>query len=293
MSDRFQQLNVFVRVAEGGSFSRTARELGLAQSSISRIVFDLEERLGVKLLLRTTRQVVPTDAGITFLHRARRLLEEMEVAEDAARGIDSLRGTLRIAMPGKFGVGEIIPRLPAFLAEHPALRIRLLPSDEPQDLIEGGVDVAIRFGRLPDSNFGSRKLATVRRLLVAAPVYLAARGTPNSPADLIGHDCLFGPGMSARGGWRFAGADEHLQGSLDGRLQVASLEGLMASAVAGLGIAIGSTLLCRTDLASGALVTLLQAYPLDPIDLHAVYPAGRQPSRKVRAFVDYIAAAFA
>ncbi|UGX95009.1 LysR family transcriptional regulator [Bradyrhizobium barranii subsp. barranii] len=178
MSDRLQELAVFVRAAESGSFSKAARELGLSQPSVSRIIGDLETRLGVKLLLRTTRSITVTDAGALFLTRAREVLADIEDAEDAARGVDSLRGTLRITMPIVYGTRNIIPRLPKFLKAHPFLRVELSVADERQNLVVEGTDVAIRLGSLDDSGFGARKLATVSRFLVAAPSYLAERGTP-------------------------------------------------------------------------------------------------------------------
>jgi DNA-binding transcriptional LysR family regulator len=146
MGDRLQELAVFVRAAEGGSFSRAARELNLSQPSVSRIVGELEARLGVKLFLRTTRRITVTDAGAVFLDRAREILAGMEDAEDAARGVDSLRGLIRLAVPVLFGTREIIPRLATFMAKHPMLRVELTVSDERQDLIAEGADVAIRLG---------------------------------------------------------------------------------------------------------------------------------------------------
>ena len=178
MSDRLQELAVFVRAAESGSFSRAARELGLSQPSVSRIIGELEARLGVTLLLRTTRRITVTDAGALFLDRAREILAEIEDAEDAARGLDSLRGIIRLALPVVYGTREIIPRLPKFLAAHPLLRVEMAVSDERQDLVAEGADVAIRLGELGDSVFGARRLETLERMLVASPAYLKARGTP-------------------------------------------------------------------------------------------------------------------
>ena len=147
MSDHLQELTAFVRAAETGSFSRVAREFGVSQPSVSRMVASLEARLGVKLLLRTTRQVTPTDAGSVLLERARQVLGDLEDAENATRGIDSLSGTLRVAMSGAFGTREVIPHLPAFLARHPQLRIDLLISDRVEDLVAEGVDMALRLAR--------------------------------------------------------------------------------------------------------------------------------------------------
>lgn len=184
MSDRLQELSVFTRVAESGSFSRAGRELGLSQPSVSRIIGELEARLGVTLLLRTTRRITVTDAGALFLDRAREILSQIEDAEDAARGLDSLLGIIRLAIPVVYGTREIIPRLPKFLEMHPLLRVEMSVVDARQDLLAEGADVAIRLGELDDSAFGARKLVTLQRMLVASPAYLKARGTPKTPASL-------------------------------------------------------------------------------------------------------------
>src|SRR6202012_488404 len=161
MSDRLQELQVFMRAAESGSFSRAARELSLSQPSVSRIVGELEARLGVTLLLRTTLRITVTDAGALFLDRAREILAEIEDAEDAARGLDSLRGTIRLALPIVYGTREIIPNLPKFLEMHPLLNVEMQVVDARQDLVAEGADMAIRLGDLEDSVFGARKLATL------------------------------------------------------------------------------------------------------------------------------------
>lgn len=291
MSDRLQELAAFVRAAETGSFSRVARELGVSQPSVSRMVASLEARLGVKLLLRTTRQVTPTDAGDVFLERARQIIGDLDDAESAARGVDGLGGMLRIAMSVAFGTREAIPLLPAFLRRHPKLRVDLLMSDRTEDLVAEGVDMALRLGRLTDSGFGTRLLGTTPRLAVAAPAYLTERGTPRTPAELSGHDCILGPGLSGRGGWRFARSGTVTSIAPEGRVQAASADGVTACARAGLGIALASRWMCRAELDAGELVPILADYRLDPIELHAVFPGGRRPSLKVRAFSDYLAAA--
>src|ERR1700758_177443 len=176
MSDQLQELRVFVRAAETGSFSKTAREFSLSQPSVSRMVSSLEARLGTKLLLRTTRRVTLTDAGAVYLDRARRVLGDLDEAAHAARGIDSLHGVLRVVMPDAFGTREVIPRLPSFLARHPQLRIELVVSHLTDDLVAAGADMALRLGRLSDSGFGVRLLASAPRLMIAAPAYLAQRG---------------------------------------------------------------------------------------------------------------------
>lgn len=290
MSDRLLELRAFVRAAETGSFSQTAREFGLSQPSVSRMVAALEERLGVRLLLRTTRQVTPTEGGATFLARARQLLADLEEAEGEARGSDSLSGTLRIAMPGAFGIREVVPRLPAFLASHPQLRAEFLVSDRMEDLVAEGVDLALRFGPLADSGFGARRLARAPRHVVASPVYLAARGTPVTLAELAAHDCLFGPGGAGRAGWSFSRDGAEASVTVAGRVQIASADGVVACARMGLGIAVASRWMCRAEIESGELVVILEQYRLQPAEVFAVFPAGRRPSPKARAFSDYLAA---
>ncbi|MCP3403276.1 LysR family transcriptional regulator [Bradyrhizobium sp. CCGB20] len=289
MSDRLQELTVFVRAAESGSFSKTARELGLSQPSVSRIIGELETRLGVKLLLRTTRRITVTDAGALFLIRARDVLADIEDAEDAARGVDSLRGTLRITMPIVYGTRLIIPRLPKFLRAHPMLRVELSVADERHNLVAEGTDVAIRLGPLSDSGFGARKLATLPRFLVAAPSYLAERGTPKTPADLASHDCIFGPGLFGRTTWSFTRNGAETSVDVHGRITTDSGPGVFASVLAGLGIAMTSPVMAGPEIASGALVPLLKSYKLAPVDVYAVFPAGPRPSTKVRALVDFLA----
>jgi DNA-binding transcriptional LysR family regulator len=290
MSDRLQELTAFVRAGETGSFSRVARELGVSQPSISRAVASLEARLGVKLLLRTTRQVTLTDAGRAFLERARQVLGDLDDAENAARGLDSLRGTLRVALSGAFGIREVIPRLPGFTTQHPRLSVDLLMSDRTEDLIVEGADMALRLGPLADSGFGARLLGRAPRFGVASPAYLARRGFPQTPADLARHDCILGPGLSGRSGWSFTRAGRATSVTVEGPIKVASADGVVACAKAGLGIALASRWMCRAELEAGELVTILSSYQLDGIELHAVYPGGRRPSLKVRAFADYLAA---
>jgi DNA-binding transcriptional LysR family regulator len=288
MSDRPQELAVFVRAAESGSFSRAGRELGLSQPSVSRIIGELEARLGITLLLRTTRRIAVTDAGALFLDRAREILAQIEDAEDAARGVDSLRGIIRLALPVVYGTREIIPRLPKFLAPHPLLRVEMAVSDARQDLVAEGADVAIRLGDLDDSVFGARKLATLQRMLVASPAYLRARGTPKTPADLAAHDCIFGPGNFGRDSWSFNRNGTETSIDVRGRIHTDSGPGVFASVMAGLGIAMASTVMFEAEIKAGALVPLLRAYKLSPVEVHAVFPGGPRPSTKVRAFVDFL-----
>lgn len=183
----------------------------------------------MKLLLRTTRQLTLTAAGEKFLERARDILAELDNAEDAARGVDFLRGMIRVALPAVFGTREVIPRLPMFMDRHPLLRMELRVSDVCQDLVAEGVDVAIRLGKLSDSTFGGRKLATLEKYVVAAPAYLKAHGAPRTPADLANHNCIFGLNGFGRESWIFKRRNTVISVGVTGRIQTDS--GLVSTPV--------------------------------------------------------------
>ena len=288
MNDRLMQLALFVRAVETGSFSRAAREFGLAQPSVSRAVAALERRLGVKLITRTTRQISATDAGLALLPRAREALAAVEDAENAARGADQLSGVLRVALPPTYGARRIAPLLPAFLDRRPLLQVDLLMSDRYENLIAEGADLALRIGDQPDSSFVTRKLESARRFFVAAPSYLARRDAPKTLADLSRHDLIVGPVSPGEQSWS-ARRDGRIEVvAVDARIRATSAAGVVACAAAGLGVAIASTWMCAEELASGALTELMADYALDPISAFVVFPAGRRPSQKARVFADYL-----
>ena len=292
MSDRWQEMTVFVRVAESGSLSRAARELTISQPSVSRIVGALEARLGATLLLRTTRSISLTEAGALYLDRARYRLAEMEEAEQATRGVDSLHGVIRLAMPVLYGSRAVIPALAAFLAKHPDLRVEMIMSDARQNLVMDGVDVAIRLGvgSLDDSTFGARRLGVVERLVVAAPSYLSARGTPANPADLAVHDCIVQHGLFGRESWRFTHHRTVKSVDVSAKLWINSASGVLAAAVAGLGVALATRVMAGEELRTGQLARILDGHRLEPAEVYAVFPAGPKPSAKVRAIVDHLEA---
>jgi DNA-binding transcriptional LysR family regulator len=293
MSDRWQEMAVFVRVADSGNFSRAARELNLSQPSVTRIIGALEARLGAKLLLRTTRSLSLTDAGALYLERARYLLAEMEEAEQATRGVDSLHGVLRLAIPLMYGARAIIPALTPFLSRHPDLKVELVMNDARQNLISDSIDLAIRItvGKLDDSSFGARKLATVERLVIAAPSYLSARGAPDTPADLARHDCIVQHGSFGSESWRFRRDKTVISVDVNARLWTNSAAGVLAATVAGQGLSLGTRVMAGEELRTGRLIRLLEAYELDPAEVYAVFPAGPRPSAKVRAIVDHLVVA--
>jgi len=291
MSDRLSALRLFARLARTGSFSRAGRELALSQSSASRIAAELEREVGAALLTRTTRGVTLTEAGADYLARIEPLLAALEEADHAARGTGELRGTLRVALSSNFGVREVIPRLPAFMQLHPALRIERLMDDLRQDLVNESVDVALRWGVLEDSSAMARQLAVSPRLLAASPAYLARAGLPDTPESLANHEVIVGPlGEGLK--WRSFKRDGRTTSvPFGGRLTVSSKQAAIAAAAAGLGIVSIPFWLCRPELASGALVQVLADWQIEPIELHAIFAAGRAAKPSARAFADYLAGA--
>lgn len=291
MTDRWLEVEVFTRIAESGSFSRAAQELGLSQPSTSRIMTGLETRLGVKLLLRTTRNVALTDAGAAFLDKARQASADLESAEDSARGIDSLRGTIRLAVPIVYGSRAVIPALPDFLERYPDLRVEITMRDERQNLVAAGVDMAIRMGTLEDSTFGAQQIASVARVLVASPAYLDKRGVPEAPEDLAFHDALLHErGFPERSTLRLFKAGKESVVTLRGKVKIDAAPGVLAAATAGLGIANVTTIMSAPGLSDGSLVQLLPDFELEPLKAFAVFPSGPKPSAKVRALVAHLIA---
>jgi DNA-binding transcriptional LysR family regulator len=287
--DRLAALEIFVRVVDTGSFSAVARRQRIGQPAVSKAVVQLEEWLGVSLLLRSTRSVVPTEAGRIFYERAKRTIEEADEAVMAARGSASgLSGKLRVSTSVCFGRLDIIPNLSAFLAEHPDLDVELVLDDRNVDLVNEGIDVALRMGALPDSNMTARRIAVGRHLVVATPAYLQRHGTPTSPDELISHQAV----IYARGGggasWTFRKGAAEVPVVLQGRLKVTQAEGVREAVICDMGLAVASEWLFSTELKSGKVVAILQDWVLPSTNLSAVYPTGRLASTKARAFVSFV-----
>lgn len=286
--DRLAAMETFVHVVESGSFSAAARRLNLGQPAVSKSIAQLEAHLPVRLLLRSTRGLTPTEAGLAYFERARRTLEEACEAENAARGsAAALHGTLRIGAAVTFARMHIVPHLGAFLDRHPGLQVDVVLDDQHINLVEAGVDVALRMGNLADSSLTARKIAECPRLLLATPAYLATHGEPRHPADLSQHQALIynrGPGHF----WHFSQGDQEQQVSVSGRIRVNAAEGLRAAVLAHQGLATASQWMFAPELASGAVKALLTDWQLPRQQLWAVFPGGRLVSAKARAFVEYV-----
>jgi DNA-binding transcriptional LysR family regulator len=288
--DRFAAMETFVRVIEAGSFSGAAKQLRIGQPAVSKTVAQLEDRLGVRLLLRSTRVLTPTDAGRNFYERAKRSIEDIEEAEAAARGSAvTLSGRLRVNAPLTFGRLHVIPRLPIFMTEHPSLDIDVVLDDRDIDLIEAGIDVALRLGPLSDSSTTARKIGHCRSCVVGTPAYFAAHGRPTTPADLIELQAVVYEQRAGGPTWTFRQGTLETTVTVRGRLRVSAAEGVREGVLAGLGLSIGgSEWLFAPELKSGAVVSVLEDWSLPSVDLWALFPAGRQASAKARAFTDFI-----
>lgn len=287
--DRLTGLTIFAKVVELGGFSAAATQMGLSPSAVSKQIAQLEDRLGARLLNRTTRRISLTDAGSGFYERVRSVLAELEDAERTV--LDSAeqpRGLLRVNMPQVFGAYHVEPFLPEFLAKHPEVTLEAISEDRFVNLVEEAIDVAVRVADLNDSSLIARRLAPNKRVVVASPAYLAAHGTPHRPEDLVGHNCLSKHDQLPREEWRFERDGETVTVPIRGTLKANSLSMLKAAAVGGRGIIRVSVYTLVEELRSGQLVRLLQPFEAKDPDVYAVYAASRHLSPKVRAFVDHL-----
>jgi len=290
--DRLIAMETFVRVVETGSFSAAAKRLNVGQPAVSKTVAQLESRLGVRLLMRSTRGLSPTEAGQSFYDRAKRAIEEAEEAEQAARGAGtSLAGRLRISAAVTFARLHVVPRLPKFLATHPGLSMDVVLDDRVIDLVGEGVDLALRMGSLDDSSLTARKLASTQRHVLGTPSYFARAGVPATPAELAEHAAVIYAQDTGGGTWSFRRGATELSVGVSGRLQVSAAEGVRAAVLADMGLAIASAWMFSPELAAGAVQAVLTDWSLPAIDLWAVYPTGRMPSAKARAFAAFVEAA--
>jgi len=290
--DRMTTMETFVTVVDAGSFSAAARQLKLGQPAVSKSIAQLEEHLGARLLLRSTRGLTPTDAGQRFYEHARRAIDEADQAEQAVReSSDGLSGRLRVGAAVTFARLHVLPALKTFLDQHPKLNIDIILDDRSIDLLEQGVDVALRMGTLDDSTMTARRLLRGRRLVVGTPRYFAQAGIPKSPADLRRHQAIV---YSLRGGgesWLFSrndGAEAAIDVAVSGRVSVSAAEGMRTAVLGHMGLAVASEWMFSPELADGTVQAVLTEWTLPSIDVWAVFPSGRMATTKARAFVAFV-----
>ena len=285
--DRLQAMTTFVAVVDSGGFASAARKLNLSPPVVTRAVAELEERLGLRLLTRTTRIVRVTDAGARFAEDCRRILADVEEAERVATGTHAApRGTLVLTAPVLFGQLYVTPILVNYLQQYPEVDAQCLFLDRVVNVVEEGIDVAVRIGELPDSSLHAARVGSVRRVLVAAPAYLKAHGVPQRPEDLARHTMASASGVTPVSEWRFDDGGQPLLQRLQPRLRTTTNDSAIAAAVAGLGITRLLSYQVAAHVRSGALQILLEDFETAPWPVHVVHHEGRRATRKVRAFID-------
>jgi DNA-binding transcriptional LysR family regulator len=279
-----EDLQTFVAVADAGGVSPAARRLGISKSIVSRSLFRLESDLGVQLLARTTRGASLTGAGVTFRQHAARVVTEIDLARETILPAGDLRGRLRIAAPLCFGPKHLAPVLVKLAKRHPLLQVQAAYSDRFVDLVAEGFDAAVRVGYLPDSNLIARRVGPICVKIVASPDYIAQRGAPQTPDDLLDHEAL----MQGTEAWRFIVGGKTISVRPQGRFQADSGAALAAAAVAGLGVAALPDFLIDEHMASGALVEVMTDYPLPEAGIFVVRPPGEQPARNVGVLTELL-----
>lgn len=285
--DRLEELEVFVAILDAGSLSGAARRLGRSAPAVTRALASLEARMKLRLVERTTRKLAPTAAGARLGETARRLLADY--AQAVGESDDGpLRGRLRITAPLVFGRRHVAPLIIEFLDRHPALQIELVFNDRNLDMIEHGLDLALRIGTLPDTSMVARPVGSVRRLTVASPAYLARRGLPATPQELTGHDLVFSSATSAVTEWRFRQDGKEVALRLDPRLIVNEIDTMLMAVTAGRGIGRALSYQVADGLADGSLVRLLPDYEPAPAPVSLVMQSGRYLPPRVRACVDFL-----
>jgi DNA-binding transcriptional LysR family regulator len=286
--DRLAAMRTFLRVIDTGSFSMAARQLRVGQPAVSKSVAQLEAELGIRLLARSTRGLSATDAGLRFYERARRAVEEADEAEIAARDANAgLTGRLRVSTAVTFGRMHIVPYLAPFMAAHPGLEIELIMDDQQTDLVEEGVDIALRLGPQRDSTLSGKVIASRPRRVLATPDYFALHGVPQHPSELPGYPAI---GLMLAGGRDsavFSRGDERLEIELRSMLRLTAAEGALAAVLAGLGLFVGTEWAFGDALAARTVLAVLSDWTLPTADVWAVLPAGRQPAARARAFVGF------
>jgi DNA-binding transcriptional LysR family regulator len=289
--DKFAHMQVFVGIVEAGSISGAAERLGLAKSAVSRRLAELEARLGVSLIQRTTRRLNLTDSGRAYYERCVAILADLDEAESAvSQAHGSLKGGLKVALPLSFGLLHLAPLIQAFMTRHPGVRFELDFNDRQIDLMQEGFDLAVRIATLEDSSLIARRLAPIRHVLCASPGYLAQHGAPGTAGDLAQHVCLAYSNLRDPGLWSYRGPDG-LSGNVrvPVRLAASSGEFLLRAAIADQGLLLLPTFYCHEALQAGRLVRVLDDHAWPELSAYAVYPPTRHLSGRVRALIDFLA----
>lgn len=292
--DRLQAIRVFLRVVDLGSFSKAAADVGIGQPSATKLVAQLEKGLGARLLHRSTHGVTPTEVGSLYYEKCKVIAHHVEEAENVAALLQSeLQGALRITTSVAFGRRVLVPHVMQFMKLHPRLRVDLVFEDRYVNLVEQGIDVAIRMGRLGDSSLGVRFLATNPWVVVASPTYLKRRGTPRNPDDLRAHDALVYSTVQGDARWQFTGpGGREATVLVQGPMRANNLSALLAAARDGMGIAALPWYVAHASVSGGILKPVLAKWSMPSQDIHAVYPSPRLVPAKVSRFVDWLRGRF-
>lgn len=286
--DRFHQLEVFVAVADAGSFTKASSRLNMSPPAVTRAIAALEDRIGVRLLYRTTRSLSITEDGLRFLESARRLVSELNAAEREAGGhVAELQGHLSVTTSVTLGRSIFSDIVRDFLKQNSQMRVSVILLDRVVNLVEEGVDVAIRVGELADSSHVARKAGYVRRILVASPAYLKARGVPSIPADLKDHSIIAFTGLMPNREWKYRDGDGYGRVPLQPQFEINDAPAAIRSAVNGEGITIALSYMVKDQLSDGRLQVVLEDFGLPPVPVHLVYPHSRLLAPKIRQFIDF------
>jgi DNA-binding transcriptional LysR family regulator len=288
--DRLHEIEVFVAVADAGGFAKAGKRLRLSPPAVTRAISALEDRLGARVFNRTTRSIAITDVGRRFLESARRVLADLEAAEKEAVGERATpHGHLTVTASVTFGRTALAPVVCDFLGQHPRVSASVLLLDRVANLVEEGIDVAVRIGRLPDSNLVAKRIGAVRRVLVASPEYLARRAVPTSPAELRVHSVIAFTGLMPNREWRFQNGQKAGSLALQPRFEINDAVAAIRAAEMGYGIAIALSYMVGEKIRAGTLVPVLDAFALPAQPVHLVHPQARLVAPRIRAFIDFAA----
>ena len=287
--DRLEAMSVIVAVTETGSFSAASRRLRTPVATVSRKVAELEARLKAQLFQRSSRQMMLTDAGRSYIEACKRIIEQVDDAERAVSGEYRIpKGDLAVTAPWGLGHMHLVPIVVEFLDAYPEIALRLVLTDRVVNTVEENIDVSIRIGALPDSSMIASRIGSVRMVLCASPGYLAARGLPNEPADLRNHDCISIDSSAAQRTWKFAKGNREIAAPIRSRLTVNDSEAAIDAAIAGAGIVRVMSYKMEAARRAGTLVVMLEDFELEPLPLHIVYAERKPVPLKLRAFLNWV-----